>query len=1309
MSDKEVVKLSDFVTTDGVQDVYAAVIEKIGEDDSGNGIFENFLYSILDLSFARGIRTFPTVKDMRNSRAILPGSVIATRGYHKDGGIGKAVYDIYRLTDYRNLISNSDWLPDAEELTVDGVTRLAGGNHQLQNGLVAILRADILWAGQCGLEDPVEDEEDYKKRKVHHDYGLQKAVDFAKLCLSTNKSNTYYKNPEGQFIPQLGKNVRRNIILHVEQGRYVLTKTCWVPANVYLCGGDTWGIGKRCVDFIPLKPHLGGSINNYIRNYMFIFNGNRYHKPTPAVPMGATPLEQIYIAPYVGGMSGIVLSNYETDYGKKPDGSTDWYKPNYLKGIRGCMVFGGGLFEGTTGDRIWSMYHRPGVDWLDFYTDAWVIQDYKCNTPLENEEYQFDFNGSGDIIKVDGVQFPVNHPPEDKTQPFPNGEYPNGVVKGIKLHNWASWDIRPPGQGGSQEMIGYVGAGMEINRVINGEIFIAGYREVGINHCHMEFGRIRLHQGSATVKNTYFSKITGAAYNSIVCTKGQYGGIGGTLILENCEFHRGFDGAHLPVEDGYYDLVIDNNYTVTIKDCYQGWDTAGSNQEVAITVGIYEDYEETKIIPLPGWKRWAPYLSRDARIVRGKLIPQTRDVFWNGFEGVQNVACVPSRSPKSWDKPTGVKYYYYAQYIADVGDETSPPGFIPLGRNQRERNTFENGAETDTRYEAGVLVKRDEMIDDGKQDPYLTHYRPIIEFYAESDTLDQGYIRLYRGTNPYQYSEYVDLPMLSRAVVDDYGTTCFGRKWVANPVPFDTNVDLQARKRNLLPIHGNELSQYRLFMRAGFPLTDSIAVAKDFYGREIKKYYGTGYHKSSQGRVTIEAENKSIMVIEEGVLDNTTVFNRPFTKAAYANLPVTGTKNWDKSKTLTVENGTIARIVRTRDTIPAGQTKETLPLILQVEQPDGTAKEIYNIDGGEIVTAVYEEKEIESTVNGKKVYTLKGSWVIVNGAKAEDYVNPFYYIEPKAGEFVRLLPAKRSETLAIFDFVNSGEVLTAIPKDAAVGSRITIVRTEKQNGSLNILLKDAQDQNDGVIEITQTDATINLLRKVSGWVINQVITNVDGSAANINGKQYADLTPAKGIKRAFWYYDAPMAQVTDNVCILRLEHVKDGTKVPIGTTVRFARKSEATYNGDLTIIMRQTNQGATEKELCRFVGSNIFVDFVYDGTNWVMTGNNFPSSQRKRYVVLNQQNKFFPADEISNTVTYIQLTVALAEGNDSYITFDEACAVGTEVVLSCKTAGASVIIQTPSGPIVTIANTSFAHVIKMAPGEGPDKWMFLAK
>lgn len=1028
---------------------------------------------------SKGSTYFDTVSDMRASTSITKGTVAITRGYHRVNGHGGAEYDIWDLEEYRAAIANPLWKPDGESKTINNKVHYAGGDHMLQGNLVAILRYEMLWAGQLGLEDPVQDEDEYLLKGLNHDFGLDKAAKFAKAHLSTDLSSA----GEG------GVAVRRNTILHVEIGRYVLTKTIWIGANVLLCGGPTWGNPGRVVDFIPLKSHLGGNINNYVRGYMFIWNGNEFWPGTEEIPRGATPAETIYIAPYVGGWSSIALANYETDYAKNPDGTPNWYAPNYLRNVRGVMVFGGACFVSTSGDRISQMYHRPGIDWLDYYTDGWRVIDYKCNTPLENLEYQLDFNGSGDVINIEQIQFPVNHPPANPgpDDMWPQGEYLNGVVKGIKLHNFASWDIRPPGEGGSQEAISYVGAGMQIERVINGDISIYGYRQVTISACHFEFGQINLHLGSAIVDGCYFSKITGAKYNSINCFSGPYGGgAASQLALRNCEFHRGFDGAHYPVEDGYYDLAFASNYTIDIENCFQGWDIADYNLAVGLSVGQYSGLKDEVLNPCPGWDRWSAYLSQKATIVNGKLIPQDRVVTWGGFEGVQEVYNTKSSSAKNWDGPTNIDLYYYAQYIADVGDSTTSPDFIPLGKNQRERNVLDaNGNDTGVRYEAHVFLKAPEMVPDtinGGQ--YLQYYRPAPSFYREDETPDTGTLRLYRGRSPYQYNEYVDLPLMQRSDIMDRGSTCFGRKWKPNPVPFDTNPDLKVRKRNLLPIFGTENTRYKLNIRAGGPLTAVVNLDNDYYGNPQFQYIGTGGWSIESKDVVLDVSNHHASAVAEGILQSTAIFNRPFTEDVYVNLPITGSPNWDGSRKQKFNKGQTVTIARTKDTLNPGETKLDKALYLQTETADGSTVTLYNIGPGEIITAVYDEKKV--LVND--TYVVRGEWIAGKAAPLVDPVPTYVYHEPVNDDHVLLTPVDAMQPTLItatYDYTGGGEVYASAFNDAPLGCQITIVRTPKHTGTIFVLVKEG-DNTIKTLELTALNSVIVLMKRRSGWELQSI-------------------------------------------------------------------------------------------------------------------------------------------------------------------------------------------------------------------------------
>lgn len=1156
-----------------IQVLHDQILSTTLEVDARLGEISDKADQALDAASKAGARVFDTVADMMESTSLSAGMLVSTRGYFKPTRHGAASYDIWDLEAYRASIQNPTWVPDGETLIMDGKSFYAGGDHVLKKGLVAILRFSQLWAGQLGLPDPVTNEDDYVARQTHHDFGLQKATEFAKKTISPTRSSTS-KNGVGEF---------SNAILHIEPGVYIITKTIWVPATVLLVGGTTWGTGGRYVKFIPLKPHLGGNINNYIRGYMFIFNGNREWPGTPTIPRGSTPMESIYCSVYVGGMSGISLDNYETGYGET-DGKVDYYKPNYLKGINGSMVFGGGIFQSCTGDRIWTFAHRPGVDWLDFYTDGWVVIDYKSNTPLENEAYQFDFNGSGDVIKFDGIQFPVSVETSDPEDQWHKGEYLNGPPKGIRLQNWTSESIKPPGQGGSQEQIAYVGAGMRIDRVINGVIDLYGYRQVTIEACHLEFGQVIIHQGSANVRNCYFSKNTGHEYNVIECRRGQWGGIGTSLNLENCEFHRGFDGAHYPDEEGYYDLVIDENYTVNIKNCFQGWDIAGSNQYVAITVGVF-NYDNDTIKPMPGWTRWSPYLSESATFVRGRLVPKSIEVQWNGFEGVQDVVSTRSAKQVNFTKPTDMTYYYYAQYLADPGDETVSPDFMPLGRNQRDRYNLDAlGNPTSERFDAHAYVRAPGMYDDGVNAPYMCYYRPVIFFYGEEETPDYGTIRLYRGTAPFQYDEYVELPMMSRASVDDQGDSVFGRKWIPNPITKDTNPDLNLRKRNIIQVKGAAMTKYLLNLRSGTALSMEVGRGINYFGQEDIENIGTGGWERKDTLTITRASNKSVLAAEEGVMNSVCILDQPFDGDVYVNLPTTGTDNWDGSEKIKYVKGTKCDIIRTASTV--GPSGIVYAMFLQLEQPDGTKVILRDMLPGEVATAIYDEKDILDTdgVSFKRV----GEWIVTSSTGR--LVSEHYYFEAAAGEYYQLLPADIYETNAVYNYASSDTIYAGVPENAKIGSLVKISRSIANNGMLYVLVKAEDDSNANVISIGTCNNVTTLLKRATGWVIESQISNI------------------------------------------------------------------------------KTN-----------------------------------------YVVATDAWEFFDATKITSGLMVIDHKyMPPGEEDGGSITMAEDAAVGSEVMIKTALTIGDLTIQTPSGTIATVTKASTTHILKIAEGSGPDKWVVIS-
>ena len=906
-----------------------------------------------------GLMVFDTVAKMIKSNTIAAGTRVQTNGYHNKFGIGGSTYDIWDLNEYRTVISDPKWLPDAcywtqkEKNRFDtGTVYYAGGDHLIEvkvgdkvTQLVAKLNFNnTLWAGQCGLYDPQEMPSDCKLAgNILHNWSMQKATEFAKRQIMPSIKNTNNFNNDFNGPLKDGINQKHGIVLHIEIGNYYFDSTVWVPANVMLCGGSDWA-APRCVDFIPLKPKYGGNISHYCRGFMFIFNGKN-GGVTEATPLGSLPKETVYISPFVGGMSSINLNNYEEWYAPsvKDPAKPDWYKPDYLKGIKGSMVFGGGTFVKCQGNRMHTFCHRPGEDWAEFYTDGWEIVDYYCNTPLENDGYQIDLNGSGDAIRIDGCQFPVNHPSGTFAQ-FPLGEYPrNNPVKAIRLHNNANWHITDDYTSSKNSNL-YCGAGMHITRCINGKMEIRGYRNVTIDTLHLEFGQLEFNEASAVVTNAYFSQVVGANYPSVICHRGQWGGNAQTLKFENCEVHRGFDGDHCPNEINQYDFVISDAYTVEFNNVYRGWDVSGSGkQEIGVKVGIWKDTKEEEVIALPYWTRWNAYLSRNCLIQHGNVAPVTKTVYCGSYNGINAIYDIPSNDQHgtAWNEKDGT-YYYFSQLLLDAGNigenEENDPTFIPLGFNQKEQFNSDG-----SRKELSFVVKPPVHI----PSKGIKSNRPSLSFWGSNDTQYDGIVRLYRGTSPYQYDKYIDIPCMNITTIEDQGKTTYGIPWKDNTVPVDTNVDITKRIRNTMPVSGELDTEYELIMRCGTGVTVKN-VNKDITDWTL----GSGTWRSKFTSGIVNHGNNHGSGITDSFTNVTNIWDTPFKNDVYCNLPCNNSWNWDNSKQIKVKAGSIAYICRDIN------TSNNWNLIIQesVLKKDSIGNDVKNIahvNAGNTVLAVY--------------------------------------------------------------------------------------------------------------------------------------------------------------------------------------------------------------------------------------------------------------------------------------------------------------------------------------------------------------------
>ncbi len=735
--------------------------------------------------------------------------------------------------------------------------------------------------------------------------------------------------------------------------------------------------------------------------YMFIWNTVTEVDPNTGEDLrGIAPDEDVYLAQYTGGASGITLSNYETNERTVDPAHPDplpsgdhWldpnWKPNYLRLINGYMTFGSGMFVSLRTERISTTIHRPSYfSYGDYYTDRHFIQDLECGIQRENDRWAIDINGAGDAVTLNNLSFPVNHPSQWVYGTFyPMGEYMNGPAKAVKFQttafSWPNW----------KEFVGTSTSGAEISRLVNGSVKLIGTRNMTISDSHFEFGNIILDDSSANIKNCYFSQFRGADYPDIDMRSGLYQNFGKTVTIENCEFHRGYDADHWPKTK--WNIITSPCYNVNIKTAQQGWALGGNeNQEIAPTFGyrpelpkdnIYPDtHVEEGITELPGWSRWAPYL-RDCRILRGHIVPQTLRRTMEGFGGVGDIFILPVSQRADglywWDHHKGEKYpwgtyFYNAQWIIDKGDEVQEvldPNFIPLGKNPQDPV----GQEKEITIAPGGSTEEPDA-------------RPVISMYPDGSAIPEGWLRFYRGTESKKYSHYVDIPTSSMVTFDDNGSQMYMRDWKEMP-SMDIN---PTTGTNMLPLYEPELGkEYELDVRGGAYIDWSKPDAKPDVGTG-----GWSLVQSVTNRVYKDANHES--PVESYVMDSVGIWvDKPFEPApgedeghVYCNLPLDGEFIPWNNTNFKIPEG--AKTTLIRDESASGDE-----WYLRVNYTDKGGKQVVIAEllPGMSVTCIYSHGAWHAIDWGgfikRKTYSIgadnMGEWVNLSIPGVEEYVVTF--------------------------------------------------------------------------------------------------------------------------------------------------------------------------------------------------------------------------------------------------------------------------------------------------------------------------------
>lgn len=813
---------------------------------------------------------------------------------------------------------------------------------------------------------------------------------------------------------------------------------------------------------------------------------------------GCRALENAYLTQYIGGASGITISNYETNehtYVKgtmnpsgEPDLDPNW-KGNYLRHINGFMSYGSGIYLSLRSERVSTLIHRPGYEALgEPYTDRSYIRDIECGIQRENDRWAIDMNGAGDCVIMENISFPVNHPSKYNYGSFyPIGEYLDGPAKAIRYHttaftfpNWKSY-------------IGTSTAGARIFNVINGSICLVGTRNIPVVGCHFEFGNVIMIGASGAVTDNYFSPHRGSNYPDIDLRPGPYNNSGTTVRLQNNEFHRGYDASHWP--DAKWNIITSSTYTVKLENNIQSWALFGNEgQEIAPTIGYRAkplkggDYpacgDMPGIQPLAGWERWAPYLTRNCTIVRGLFQPQSIERTVDNFTGINDVfnSRASSKtdglywydSDKKEQYPFG-KYYYNAQLLLDHGDETTNQldlDYLPYGRNP-----------TLGEYKAIDLERSINVgLTGNDSEPYTI---PSMNFYTSGQAVPEGWVRLYRGLESGKYTHYVDVPAVSLFTLEDTGSHVYMRPWI----PFDNEVD-ESTGTNMLPINEVGIGQwFYLKARSGaYPIDDKYSfITGKIDPIETEKHY-------------IYDGNKSGGASESYISKTTATWHQPFNADAYCGLKITGDLDWSGSK-IKIPEGASATIVR--------QASSTGDHELIVSYINGQGNEVCvaKLVPGSSVQCVY----------------AKGNWTAINWDGFDESAFIVITEKKKLGTYIQQLndPKIKNVTLVIDtdEMINDKgitDIWYSVSNDAPIGKTVTFVRTERCAGTVTanpygwsraiVVATDNKNikYNIGVLNFPGDSFTI--VRLASGWAVkskaafNDYVNYVEDShgVANIN-------------------------------------------------------------------------------------------------------------------------------------------------------------------------------------------------------------------
>jgi len=272
--------------------------------------------------------------------------------------------------------------------------------------------------------------------------------------------------------------------------------------------------------------------------------------------------------------------------------------------------------------------------------------------------------------------------------------------------------------------------GGSLTHVIGGNIYFLNAVNICLSFSHLEKSKITVDSSTIAIKDTtLYSSGVDYSIEELSTKNGRY-----SIDLENITFVS----AYTFTEFFAYDIKINNNFQTTIKNCFRKF-TFNSDVSASQLSGIL--IANSSGAGLEKFNSFSYFNSTYSVILSGGFISNNHiiDFSANSFGGL---ASANSTGMLAWQKPNGT-YYYKASIIYD------PIRLIGRSGYAEKTIALTNGG-------AGAMI----IMDFGSDRPFI------------------GILRLYRGTSPGLYSDYIDVPMIGFYYLYDDGLFCNGYNWI---------------------------------------------------------------------------------------------------------------------------------------------------------------------------------------------------------------------------------------------------------------------------------------------------------------------------------------------------------------------------------------------------------------------------------------------------------------------------------------------------------------------------------------------------